>query len=221
MTRTAATTCVLLALLACKNDKHETKTVAEPVASPAATPSTPAASSAPPSAAPEAPPKEKPLRERFAGSPKGVELEKRVTPSYPGTKFWISVPKGWTADTEQYSGMVALESESGDAMLFMHDYTGSSVKNVKFWSRNGFRNKAKIEWADDDAPGKFGADQIDAHFGSGTGTFKKRDADFLYARVELTKTEDFIAVAALTKEAPPERKDEAIAAIQSIGKKSK
>lgn len=208
---------VLLASIACKQGKKKNETAPAATPSHAAAPA-PASAAAVASAPPT--PKDKPLSELFAGPPDlSVVMTKRVTDKYSGY-LYISVPKGWKANVEQYEGMVILDSDDGTAHMFCHSEGGSSMKNVKFWVRGGLRQKAKITWDDNDTAAKLGPHDIDVHVGTGKGTYAGKPSSCYYVRADL-RTVSLMQEGCIAEGAPPERKKEMVAAMQTAWKQRK
>lgn len=219
--RALAGATVFLALIACKQGKKKDKTAAAP-ATPAASarPSaSPPASASAVASAPAAP-KQKPLGELFAGPPDpDIVMTKRVTDRFSGY-LYISVPRGWKANVGQYEGMVILDSDDGTAHMFCHSEGGSSLKNVKFWVRGGFRHKAKITWDDNDTAAKLGPHDLDVHVGTGKGTYAGKASSCYYVRADL-RTISLMEEGCVAEGAPPGRKQEMLAAMQTAWKKRK
>lgn len=203
---------LLAALVACKSADSSSAPSSRASAAP---PPAPVAPSAPPSATV---PAERPLAELFDGPPPAALLGKRVTGKYEGT-WHVSVPNGWTADTEQYHGMVVLTNADKTARMFMSDGIGAATdKNMDFWVRGGFIHAADVSWDKPHADGKLGPNHRKARINTGKGKLFKKPASFWAIRPEDPKAGVLIE-GGLVDGAADSAKHELLAAMQSVEEK--
>jgi hypothetical protein len=209
---------LLCALLACKGAEREDRKEPaserdEPAKTSTSAAPSPAASTS--AAAVAEPPRDRPLAELFDGKPTGVEVGQRVKGTYDGT-WHVSVPRSWKANTEQYHGMVILTSPDDSARMFMSDAVGAATdKNMAFWVNGGFLHQAKIEWDKPHVLGKFGPQHRDAKLNTGKGILFNRPAVFWAIRPDATQ-HGVLIEGGVVEGAPEERKQELLAAMQSV-----
>lgn len=213
-----------LTTLACEQGStSQTKSSARPKAASTATATASAATaaasaSAAATASVKMPkPEDKPLSERFAGEVPGVEFEGRAKGKFDG-KWFVSIPKGWDSNTEQYHGMVILTAPKDEARMFVHDQAGSAEKNMEFWVRGGFKHKAEVEFDKPGTDGKLGPNGIEVMIHNGKGKLFGKPAQFWAFRID-QKKRGILVEGGIVEGASDQRKSELFAAMQSVGPK--